>query len=89
MSATCKCGAAGVVQWRQWADEKGTATVPVYACPDHALSPEAAAYVHEAKCAGPRKGLGCACPVPAVEFPFEAPADDPKRPPARRLPPGW
>ncbi|MCX4780050.1 hypothetical protein [Streptomyces sp. NBC_01264] len=90
MSASCSCGVAAVVQWRQRADEKTTDTVPVFACPDHALSPEAAAYVHEAKCPGPGKNRGCTCPVPSVvEFPFEVPADDPRRPPARRLPPGW
>ncbi|MEU9002587.1 hypothetical protein [Streptomyces sp. NPDC048551] len=62
------------------------ATVPVYACVSHALSPDAAAYVHEATCAGPQKGGGCGCPPPAEpEFPFEPVEEQP----ARQLPPGW
>ncbi|MFG2617819.1 hypothetical protein ACGFXC_09320 [Streptomyces sp. NPDC048507] len=62
------------------------ATVAVYACVDHALSPDAAAYVHEAACTGPRKGGTCGCPPPAEpEFPFE-PAEEQQ---ARPLPPGW
>ncbi|MFJ7269436.1 hypothetical protein ACIQV3_22790 [Streptomyces sp. NPDC099050] len=88
MRAACECGADAVVQWRRRASDKGDTTVAVYACADHALSPEAAAYVHESWCAGPGKDGDCSCPAPTEpEFPFIAP-DDPKRP-RKRLPPGW
>lgn len=87
MSSCSTCGADAVVQWRRRAAEKDSGTVPVYGCADHALTPAAAGYVHQAECAGPSKGA-CACPVPAVEFPFD-PADDPKHPQKRRLPAGW
>lgn len=88
MSAYCGCGVEAVVQWRRRLPEAGDDTEPVYACADHALSPAAASYVHEASCSGPGKGGACGCPPPAeVEFPFVP--DDPERPPVRRLPPGW
>ncbi|WP_328962979.1 hypothetical protein [Streptomyces virginiae] len=66
----------------------GEVTVPVYACVEHALSPEAAGYVHQAACTGPGKGGSCSCPVAEPEFPF-VPVEDPRGPAKKRLPAGW
>ncbi|MFD3717283.1 hypothetical protein [Streptomyces sp. NPDC058674] len=66
----------------------GEVTVPVYACEAHALPPEAAGYVHQAACKGPGKGGRCSCPEAGPEFPF-VPAEDPRGPAKKRLPPGW
>ncbi|MGW2580844.1 hypothetical protein ACWCYZ_05805 [Streptomyces virginiae] len=63
----------------------GEVTVPVYACVEHALSPEAAAFVHEAACTGPGKGGTCGCTPPLPAFPFSEAEEAPQR----RLPPGW
>jgi hypothetical protein len=46
------CGAEAVVQWRRRTSDKA-ATEAVGGCADHALSPAAAGYVHEATCTGP------------------------------------
>lgn len=87
MTSNCStCGAAAVVQWRRLADGQGETTLPVYGCTEHALTPEAAAYVHEASCSGPGS---CGCPVPATEFPFESDVTDPQGSAEERLPPGW
>lgn len=89
---TCAvCPAEAVVQWRRLSGAKDSIdTEPVYACADHALSPDAASYVHKATCSGPGKDGACACPAPAApEFPFVDPDADPEAPSARRLPPGW
>jgi hypothetical protein len=87
MKSCSTCGGPAVVQWQRRTDTSPDDTVPVYACADHALSPEAAAFVHEAGCPGPGKGGTCPCTPPEPEFPFtdEGQAAEP----ARRLPPGW
>jgi hypothetical protein len=85
MMSCSTCGVEAVVQWRRRADSRTDDTVPVYSCADHALSPEAAAFVHEAACGGPGKGGVCGCTPPPVEFPFS----DAEEAPQRRLPPGW
>ncbi|WKV74214.1 hypothetical protein AW27_026285 [Streptomyces sp. PCS3-D2] len=81
------CGAEAVVQWRRRTPDK-RATEPVGGCADHAMTPAAAGYVHEATCPGP--GKSCGCPAPATpEFPFTGNEDRPGGPPKRRMPPGW
>lgn len=58
--------------------------IAVYACADHALTPDSAALMHQAKCTGPGKTAACDCqPEPAP-----APDPDPGKP-KKRLPPGW
>lgn len=85
---TCKCGLPAVVQWkrRPLPDESADADsfIAVYACADHALSPEAAALMHEAGCSGPVKGGACDCTPTQDGDPF---TDSPA--PERPLPPGW
>ncbi|MFE2323577.1 hypothetical protein ACFXD5_06585 [Streptomyces sp. NPDC059385] len=76
------CGAEAVVQWRRRADARTEDTVPVYGCADHALSPDAAALLHEAACTGPGKNGACSCTPTDVGTPFEAESP-------RRMPPGW
>jgi hypothetical protein len=89
VSACSTCGLDAVVQWRRL--KPGTTagdTTAVYACPDHALTPEAAAQVHLATCAGPDKTGACKCPAAGPEFPFPGP--DTGGPGGRkRLPPRW
>lgn len=93
MSTCAVCPADAVVQWRRLlAAKDGGDTEPVFACADHAMSPEAASHVHQVECPGPGKDGNCPCPAPAeIEFPFVDPeADsDPQGSPERRLPPGW
>lgn len=85
---TCECGVEAVVQWRRRTPDT-KATEPVGGCADHALTPAAAAHVHDATCTGPGKTGTCACPLSAtVEFPFPG-EDRPGSPPRKRMPPGW
>lgn len=83
---TCHaCEAEAVVQWQRLLPGKGvTDTGPVFACALHALTPEAAAYTHQAECAGPSRDGTCACPAPSgPKHPFPDPAT------RRPLPPRW
>ena len=82
---TCHaCGADAVVQWRRRTPDKKS-TEPVAACPDHALTPEAAAQVHEAECSGPGKDGACKCPPAPPEFLMSDEDTQPKK----RKPPRW
>lgn len=84
---TCTvCGAEAVVQWRRRTSDKA-AVEPVGGCADHALTPAAAGYVHEAACSGPGKSCGCPAPV-KPEFPFDD-EDKPGGRPRKRMPVGW
>lgn len=61
-------------------------TTPVYGCADHAVSLEAAAFIHEAACTAPPTGHlpGCDCsPEPATQPEPAAPAQ------AALLPAHW
>ncbi|MFD7093404.1 hypothetical protein [Streptomyces xanthophaeus] len=82
---TCHaCTAEAVVQWQRLLPGKDvTDTEPVYACADHSLTPEAAAYAHRAECTGPGKGGACSCPAPSIKHPFPGPGN------GKRLPPRW
>ncbi|MFE2243917.1 hypothetical protein ACFXCU_30960 [Streptomyces virginiae] len=85
MMICATCGAEAVVQWRRRLDKKDTE--PVGGCADHAMTPAAAGFVHEATCTGP--GKPCGCPAPdKPEFPF-GDDDRPGGQPRKRKPPGW
>ncbi|MEU8839917.1 hypothetical protein AB0D97_12420 [Streptomyces roseus] len=97
---TCTCGEPASVQWKRRptlaeADQlshgadPGDSYIPVYACADHALTPDAAVLMHQAVCSGPGKTAACDCtPEPLPEPDLEG---DPSKPadPERPLPPGW
>ncbi|MFF4848011.1 hypothetical protein [Streptomyces sp. NPDC001194] len=72
---TCACGAPPVVQWQRRArpDEGGPDdTVPVYACADHALDPDASTLLHQASCTAGETGPVCTCTPEPIGDPMAA-----------------
>lgn len=58
-------------------------TIAVYACVDHAISPDLAARIHKATCSGLVKEAACDCTPEPVDDVFPTPDSQPD------LPPGW
>ncbi|MGW7435719.1 hypothetical protein [Streptomyces sp. NPDC054849] len=73
----CACGARAVVQWpRRARPDEGTLTdtVPVYACSDHALPPDATTLLHQAACTAGEVSNVCTCTPEQIGDPMSAPA---------------
>ncbi|MFD5564536.1 hypothetical protein [Kitasatospora griseola] len=83
---TCgACPAAAAVQWRRRNAADPTHTDAVYSCPQHAITLNAAAHVHQAGCPAPDPALLPACGCD----PEPLPPPEPMGTETTTLPTGW